>query len=108
MPDAPAEPVAQRLSKESVLRRADRTAWQSFDERVVVLDIPSRTMFGLNVTAAHVWQQLDGERDLDTVARTLADKYQLSHVRVSFDVITFAEELLDRGCVQRVAAATKG
>jgi methyltransferase-like protein len=102
------EPVAQRLSKQSVLRRADRTAWQAFDGRVVVLDIPSRTMFGLNLTAAHVWQQLDGERDLDAIAHTIAAKHQLPHVRVSSDVIAFAEELLARGCVEGVPSPRRG
>jgi hypothetical protein len=102
MPDAPAQPVASGLSKQSVLRRADRTAWQNFDGRVVVLDIPSRTMFGLNPTAAHVWQELDGERDLDTIARTLADSHQQSHAHVSSDVLVFAQELLTRGCVEHV------
>lgn len=102
MPEVPAEPVAQRLSKDSVLRRADRTAWQNFDGRVVVLDIPSRTMLGLNPTAAQVWQQLDGERDLDAIAHTLAENHQLPHARVSADVITFAEQLLARGCIEHV------
>ena len=103
MGDVSAEPVAQQLSKDSVLRRADRTAWQSFDGRVVVLDIPSRTMFGLNPTAAQVWQQLDGERDLDSIAHTLADNHQLSLARVSCDVIAFAEQLLARGCIELAA-----
>lgn len=105
MTDVPAEQVAQHLSKASVLRRADRTAWQTFDGRVVVLDIPSRTMFGLNPTAAQVWQQLDGERDLDAIAHTLADNHQLAHERVSCDVIAFAEQLLARGCVELAAAS---
>ena len=94
-----------QLSKHSVLRRADRTAWQTFDGRVVVLDIPSRTMFGLNPTAAHVWQELDGERDLDSIASTLADNHQLPHARVSSDVIAFAEQLLARGCIELAAAS---
>ena len=103
MTDVLAQPVVQPLSKDSVLRRADRTAWQSFDGRVVVLDIPSRTMFGLNPTAALVWQQLDGERNLDSIAQTLADNHQLTHARVSCDVIAFAEQLLARGCVELAA-----
>jgi hypothetical protein len=90
----------QQLSKASILRRADRTAWQTFDSRVVVLDIPSRTMLGLNETAAHVWQQLDGERDLDSIAQMLADNNGLLPARVCRDVIAFAEALLERGCIE--------
>jgi hypothetical protein len=102
MSDALTEPVqaSQRLSHGSVLRRADRTAWQTFDERVVVLDIPSRTMLGLNPTAAQVWQQLDGVRDLAEIAATLAGAHGLPLARVCSEVIAFAEQLLARGCIE--------
>lgn len=104
MPGAPAEQssVLPSLSISSILRRADRTAWQTFDDRVVVLDIPSRTMLGLNPTAAQVWQELDGERDLASIARLIADKHSLPGAEVCRDVITFVQELLDRACVEHV------
>lgn len=105
MPGASADTSSAQpsLSKTSVLRRADRTAWQTFDDRVVVLDIPSRTMLGLNATAAQVWQELDGERDLEQIARALADKHQQPSARVCCDVIAFAQALLDRACVEHVS-----
>jgi hypothetical protein len=90
------------LSKESVLRRADRTAWQSFDNRVVVLDIPSRTLFGLNPTASRVWQQLDGARSLDAIAQLIAHTYGEPQARVCRELIAFAEELISRGCIEQV------
>jgi hypothetical protein len=101
----------RRLSKESVLRRADRTAWQVFDNRVVVLDIPSRTMLGLNPTASQLWQLLDGERSLDAIARQLAQRYGLPSARVCRDVIALAEALLERACVEQtlqLSAAISG
>ena len=104
MPGAPAQQlfVLPRLSISSILRRADRTAWQTFDNRVVVLDIPSRTMLGLNPTAAQVWQELDGERDLESIARLIADKHSQPSAQVCCDVIAFVQELLDRACVEYV------
>jgi hypothetical protein len=104
MPGAPAEQlsVLPCLSITSVFRRADRTAWQTFDNRVVVLDIPARTMLGLNPTAAQVWQELDGERDLESIARLIADKHGQPSPEVCRDVIAFVQELLDRACVEHV------
>lgn len=104
MPAAPAEQlsVLPSLSISSILRRADRTAWQTFDNRVVVLDIPSRTMLGLNPTAAQVWQELDGERDLESIARLIADKHSRPCAQVCHDVMAFVRELLDRACVEHV------
>ena len=90
------------LTKASVLRRADRTAWQTFDSRVVVLDIPSRTMLGLNPTAAQVWQALDGERDLECIARVISDKHGQASAQVCSEVIAFAQDLLERNCVEHV------
>lgn len=90
----------QRLSEASILRRADRTAWQTFDDRVVVLDIPARTMLGLNPTAAEVWQALDGEQDLESIARGIAGKHGRASVEVCRDVIVFMEALLARACVE--------
>lgn len=95
------------LTEASVLRRADRTAWQTFDDRVVVLDIPARTMLGLNPTAAEVWQALDGERDLESIAGLIAGKHGRSSADVCRDVIVFMEALLERACVERVETAVE-
>jgi len=97
-------PELQSLTEASILRRADRTAWQTFDERVVVLDIPARTMLGLNPTAAEVWQALDGERDLESIACGIAGKHGQSSADVCRDVIMFMEALLERACVETVEA----
>jgi hypothetical protein len=104
MPGSNAEraPELQGLSEASILRRADRTAWQTFDDRVVVLDIPARTMLGLNPTAAEAWQALDGKRDLQSIAREIADKHGQPSAQVCRDVIAFMRTLLDRACVDPV------
>lgn len=94
-----------QLSASSVLRRADRTAWQSFDSRVVVLDVPSRTLVGLNPTATQIWNQLDGLRSLEDIASALAQAYQQPLERVRDEVVTFGEQLLSRGCVEQVFSA---
>lgn len=101
-PSAERSSAIQSLSKLSILRRADRTAWQTFDDRVVVLDIPSRTMLGLSPTAARVWRELDGERNLESIARGIADQHGQPVAGVCQDVIAFVRELLERECVEPV------
>jgi hypothetical protein len=98
-----ATPHAAQLSACSILRRADRTAWQHVDRQLVVLDVPSRTLLGLNGTGAQVWDQLDGQRSLERIAQTIAASFQQPVARVCSEVIAFAEQLLVRGCVERVA-----
>jgi hypothetical protein len=93
---------AAALSAHSVLRRADRTAWQHVDRQLVILDVPSRTLLGLNGTAARVWQLLDGERSLEAIALDLAEVFQQPATRVRSDVLGFAAQLLERGCVEQV------
>jgi hypothetical protein len=96
----PSEPVT--LSASSVLRRSDRTAWQSFDEEMVVLDVPTRTLLGFNKLAGWVWDRLDGATSLEQIAEAVAESYGHPIAVVRQDVLHFAQALLERGCVEPI------
>lgn len=88
------------LSGSSVLRRSDRTAWQSFEQELVVLDVPTRTLLGLNALGAWVWDNLDGVATLGELADLVAGAYGQPIAAVQRDVLQFAESLLERGCIE--------
>jgi hypothetical protein len=83
-----------------VLRKSDRSAWQNFDQEVVLLDMPSRTLFGLNPVGGAVWDAFDGQRTLGDIASKLADQFGQTRERVLADVLHFVGELLARGCLE--------
>ena len=97
---APPNPPARPLSDEVVLRKSDRSAWQNFDQEVVLLDMPSRTLFGLNSVGGLVWDSFDGQRTLGDIARKVAAQFDQTHERVLADVLHFVGELLARGCLE--------
>lgn len=94
--------AATSLSTGSVIRRSDRTAWQKFEAEWVVMDVPTRTLLGLNELGGQVWDRLDGEQSLDQIAHALARAYGQPVARVQRDIVAFAQSLLERGCVQTV------
>jgi hypothetical protein len=91
------------LTESSVLRRSSRTAWQSFERELVVLDMPTRTLLGVNAVGGLVWDRLDGAATLGAIARAIADEYQQSAEQVLRDVQQFVQDLLARGCVEVVS-----
>jgi len=99
MEDTAHAPVAL-LSATSVVRRSDRTAWQNFDQELVILDVPTRILLGVNTVGGLVWDRLDGQRPLGEIARAIADEYQQSADQVLQDVLSFVQDLAKRGCVE--------
>jgi hypothetical protein len=92
--------TARPLSADAVLRKSDRSAWQNFDQEVVLLDMPSRTLFGLNSVGGLVWDSVDGQRTLAEIARKVAERFEQAQERVLADVLHFAGELVARGCLE--------
>ena len=97
---APSIPTASPLSSDVVLRKSERSAWQNFDQELVLLDMPSRTLFGLNSVGGVVWESVDGQRSLADIARNVAEQFEQAQERVLADVLHFAGELLARGCLE--------
>jgi hypothetical protein len=88
------------LTADAVLRKSDRSAWQSFDAELVLLDLPTRTLFGLNSVGGTVWERIDGKSTLAEIASDIASQFEQPNERVLADVVHFAGELLDRGCLE--------
>jgi hypothetical protein len=101
-PTTPAATVPALLET-SVLRRSSRTAWQSFERELVVLDMPTRTLLGVNAVGGMVWDRLDGSTTLGAIAQTIAEEYQLSMEQAFCDVRQFVQDLFARGCLEVVA-----
>jgi hypothetical protein len=91
------------LSEDSVLRRSNRTAWQTFETELVVLDMPTRTLLGVNAVGGLVWDRLDGATTLGAIACGIAAEYEQPAEQVFRDVQQFAQDLIARGCLELVA-----
>jgi hypothetical protein len=54
-------------------------------------------LYTLNETGKAIWQELDGQKTLDQVAKNLADVFSSPGTDIEEDVLGFAAEMVRRG-----------
>ena len=54
-------------------------------------------LYTLNDTGRAIWQRLDGKRTLREVAASLLDAFEASEAQLEADVLSFADEMAQRG-----------
>lgn len=82
------------VAADSVLVPREELAWQVVAGELVVLDLDSHVLRGVNRTAERVWELLDGKRTLGEVAAAVAARYQAPVEQVLGDVLAFAAQLV--------------
>lgn len=80
-----------------VARRRGDVAVEELDHELVVLDERTGRLHVLNPTATVVWQCLDGDADLATLAVELATAFGAEADAVRADLLTLARQLADDG-----------
>lgn len=76
------------------------------DDGAVLLDLKTGKFFGLNPTAAAVWDGLNTGKDLPTLVVELAPRFGVSKERLSTDIHNLIEILLLHGLVDGGKAET--
>lgn len=66
-------------------------------EQGTVLLIVSGTMHQLNMVGGTIWQLVDGSRSKDQIVDQLAAEYDVERSELEEDVISFVEDLVQRG-----------
>jgi hypothetical protein len=67
---------------------------------LVLLDPTGAEMIVLNPVAAVIYQLMDGARDVEAIARIVADTLSAPVDRVTRDVETFVADMMARGLVR--------
>lgn len=85
-----------------LVERSPGTASEAVGDRSLIVDPDGRSVVTLSPTGSIVWEAIDGERDLDALARALADRTTGSTFdQARRDVAAFVSELLEAGLVRR-------
>ncbi len=84
------------------LRSADPVAFNLAEDRVILCDLRTEQVYGLEGVAAEMWRALAAYGDLDVVAGYLLDRYDVPDSRLRADLETFVAELLAKGLLERV------
>lgn len=67
------------------------------DDSGTVILLQSGMMHQLNLVGGLIWQQCDGQHDLDEIAEELAREFSVDRSEVKADVAEFVDDLIVRG-----------
>ena len=78
---------------------------RTIGEQTVIVAVGEATrrfngMISVNGTASYIWDLLENDTDIDTVAASLCDRYQVEPDVAREDVAAFVEQLKGVGAVE--------
>ncbi len=94
--------MPEAINQQDVWTRRATLAWRRVGDEAVVLDIQGKILRGLNLTAWHVWEMLDGTHSLGEVTADVATTFGISDERSAGDVFAFVAELQRADLIERV------
>lgn len=89
------------FNEQDIWTRRATLAWRRVGDEAVVLDIQGKVLRGLNLTAWHVWEMLDGTHSLGEITADVAATFAISDERAGSDVFAFVAELQRAGLIER-------
>ena len=85
-----------QIAAETTLRRTERAVHGDLPEETVLLDVDAGVALRLNSTGAWIWEQLEQPQPVATLARGLAERFEIDEGRALDDVVAFAREMTRR------------
>lgn len=85
---------------EAVLRRRREVAWRVFEGEAILVVTVSDEICHLNPVASFIWEELDGERDLRSLAAAVSAEFDVGGEEALRDALEFAAALLKKGMVE--------
>lgn len=82
----------------------DHIVWQDVPGELALFDARDQTYSALNGSAAAIWREVARGADQDTIAATLAARYDVPADAMSADVAAFIADALAKGLLVAGAA----
>ncbi|MGC8786818.1 MAG: PqqD family protein, partial [Anaerolineae bacterium] len=82
------------------LRSPDGVAFHFDADKIVLCDLRTELVYGLEGVAADMWRALAGYGDLEVAAAYLTSLYKVDEHRLRSDLQTFVDELLAKGLLE--------
>ena len=76
--------------------------WRLLDDSAVVVSPRSGEVRVLNPIGTTIWQLVVENKDLDSIEAHLVENYEVTQERAHEDLLSFFEELFDRGILVSV------
>jgi hypothetical protein len=75
---------------------------QVIEGEIVILDKAAGLIHQLNSTASEIWRACDGIRDVDDIAKQIAEQYKIDLQQAKTDVIATIGQLEEQNLVRAV------
>jgi len=85
--------------------RSAQTAAETTPDDMLVLDLRSGRYYGLGEVGGFIWRRLDGERDLEEIARATAVHFAVEPERAARDLVEFIAQLIESGLAREVSTS---
>ena len=82
-------------------RLADRMAFESAGDELVVLNLRSGEYYTLNAVAGEIWRSLAGSRTLREISEPLLRMYDVDRETLEVDLVELIEDLEKHGLLIR-------
>ena len=80
-------------------RQAPNAVSETVDGQAVIINLQRGTYVSLNETGSFLWDRLDGETSLESIAQALAEDYDVDIAVTRSDVLALARDLLSEGLI---------
>ncbi len=93
------------MSQDQVFRRRSEMAIREIAGEVFLVPVSGKLarlqrIFVLNPVGAYIWQQLDGERDLEAIHRGLVDRFEVADAEAETDMLEYLAALEDAELIE--------
>lgn len=93
------------ITPEQIFTRKQRLPWRVIDDEVVIVDLAGNYVLQLNDVGRRIWEQIDGERPVGDIAKTVTEEYDVDPVKADSDTLRFISTLADRNLIYAESSA---
>lgn len=90
----------QRPHPRDVLKRSRGIAWRLVEGEAVLVNVGRDEVMHLNPVASFIWSRMDGEVELEELARGVAAEFEVDYDTALSDALDFAQQLMDQGVAE--------
>ncbi len=92
-----------KITLKDVFKKKKGVAYRKLLDETVLIDTTRGEIFSFNETAGVIWELLDGERDLGSIAGEISSEYDVDSDEAAGDVVEFISQLLEAELVEKPA-----
>ncbi|MFH1678952.1 MAG: PqqD family protein [Candidatus Omnitrophota bacterium] len=85
-----------------IIQRNESTAWQEFEDNMVVVTPHTRKIHILSGAGCMIWQSLEEPKNFSQIVDTVFDEYEINYQQAEKDIEAFIQELSDKDIVKLI------